>query len=62
MLTITSSAADMAALRYGRVQPPDPRLHGRLDARYWRSQRVPTRDIPRLWGMSNASVHRALQA
>jgi transposase len=33
-----------------------------MEAIYLRSQRVPTCDIPRLWGISKASFHRYLKA
>ena len=62
MIKITYSEADLAALRYGRVQHPDPRIQVRLEALYLRSQRVPTRDIPRLCGISTASFQRYLKA
>ena len=62
MIKITFSEADIAALRYWRFQHPDPRIQVRMEALYLRSQRVPTRDIPRLCGISKASVHRSLQA
>jgi transposase len=62
MIKITYSEADIAALRYWRFQHPDPRIQVRLEALYLRSQRVPTRDIPRLCGISKASFHRYLKA
>ena len=62
MIKITFSEADIAALRYWRFQHPDPRIQVRLEALYLRSQRVPTRDIPRLCGISKASFHRYLKA
>lgn len=62
MIQITFSEADIAALRYWRFQHPDPRIQVRLEALYLRSQRVPTRDIPRLCGISKASFHRYLKA
>jgi hypothetical protein len=62
MIKVTYSEADIAALRYWRFQHPDPRIQVRLEALYLRSQRVPTRDIPRLCGISKASCHRYLKA
>jgi len=62
MIKITFSDADIAALRYWRFQHPDPRLQVRMEALYLRSQRVPTCDIPRLCGISQASFHRYLKA
>jgi transposase len=62
MIKITFSEADIAALRYWRFQHPDPRIQVRMEALYLRSQRVPTRDIPRLCGISKASFHRYLKA
>jgi transposase len=62
MIKITYSEADIAALRYWRFQHPDPRIQVRMEALYLRSQRVPTRDIPRLCGISKASFHRYLKA
>jgi transposase len=62
MIKSTYSEADIAALRYWRFQHPDPRSQVRLEALYLRSQRVPTRDIPRLCGISKASFHRYLKA
>jgi transposase len=62
MIKVTYSEADIAALRYWRFQHPDPRIQVRMEALYLRSQRVPTRDIPRLCGISTASCHRYLKA
>jgi transposase len=62
MIQITVSEADIAALRYWRVQHPDPRIQGRMEALYLRSQRVPTRDIPRRCGIAKASFHRYVKA
>ena len=62
MITITCSAAAIKAWRHGRVQHPAPRIQGRLEALYVRSQRVAARAIPRLCGLSQASVHRDLKA
>jgi hypothetical protein len=52
----------MEALRSWRFPPPAPRVQGRLDALSLRRQTVTHGDILRLCGLSNASVHRALQA
>ena len=62
MIKITFCETDIAALRYWRFHHPDPRIHVRMEAIYVRSQRVANRDIPRLCGMSKASVHRDLHA
>ena len=62
MIKITFSEADIAALQYWRFQHPDPRIQVRMEALYLRSQRVPTREIPRLCGISKASFHRYLTA
>jgi len=62
MIQITCSEADSAALQYWRFQHPDPRIHVRMAALYLRSQRVPTRDIPRRCGISKASFHRSRKA
>jgi transposase len=62
MLKITFSEADIATLQYWRFQHPDPRIQVRLEALYLRSQRIPTREIPRLCGISKASFHRYLKA
>jgi transposase len=62
MIKINCSAADVEALRYWRFQPPDPRVQGRMEALYWRSQRLANRDSLRLWGLSKASFHRSLNA
>jgi transposase len=62
MIKITFSEADIGALRYWRFHHPDPRIHVRMEALYWRSQRVAARDIPRLCGISTASCHRSLKA
>lgn len=62
MMKITFSEADIATLQYWRFQHPDPRIQGRLEALYRRSQRLPTRELPRLCGISKASFHRSLKA
>lgn len=62
MIKITFSEADIEALQYWRFHHPDPRIQVRMEALYLRSQRVPTRDIPRLCGISKASFHRYLKA
>jgi transposase len=62
MIPINLSAADSEALRYWRFQHPDPRVQGRMEALYLRSQRMADADILRLCGMSKASFHRDLKA
>jgi transposase len=62
MLTINFSDADRAALPYWRFHHPDPRVQVRMEALYLRSQGVANRDIPRLCGISKASVQRSLTA
>jgi hypothetical protein len=62
MIHLTCRETDIEALRYWRFHPPDPRIHVRMEALYWRSQRVAKRDIPRLCGMSKARFHRYLHA
>ena len=62
MITITFNEADIATLKYWRFQHPDPRIQVRMEALYLRSQRIPTREIPRLCGISKASFHRYLKA
>src|SRR5258705_2616543 len=62
MIPINFSAADIEALRYSRFQHPDPRVQVRMEALYLRSQRMATRDILRLCGISKASFHRDLNA
>lgn len=62
MITINLSAADIEALRYWRFQPPDTRVHVRLEALYLRRQRMANEDIVRLCGISKASFHRDLKA
>ena len=62
MRKITCSEADIEALRYWRVQHPDPRVQVRMEALYLRSQRVVHGDILRLCGLSKASFHRHLTA
>ena len=62
MIRITFSDADIEALRHWRFHHPDPRVQVRMEALYWRSQGVITRDIPRLCGISKASFHRYLKA
>jgi transposase len=62
MIKITFNEADIADLRYWRFEHPDPRIQVRMEALYLRSQRVPTRDIPRLCGISKASFHPDLKA
>jgi hypothetical protein len=62
MLPINVSAADIDAWRYWRFQPPDPRVHGRLEALYWRRPRMATEDMRRRCGLSKASVHRDRKA
>ena len=62
MIKITLSEDDIEALRYWRFHHPDPRVQVRMEALYLRSQKVPTRDIRRLCGLSKASFHRYLKA
>lgn len=62
MFNITFSETDIKALQYWRFQHPDPRVQVRMEALYLRSQGVPTRDIPRLCGISKSSFHRYLNA
>jgi transposase len=62
MIKISFREADIEALRYGRFQHPDPRVHVRMEALYLRSQKVANGDILRLCGISKASFHRYLQA
>jgi transposase len=62
MLKITFRAVDLDALRYWRVQHPDPRVQVRMEALYLRSQGLAHGDILRLCGMSKASFHRDLHA
>jgi transposase len=62
MIKITFREADIAALRYWRLQHPDPRLQVRMEALYLRGQGVANGDIPRRCGIANASVHRYLKA
>jgi transposase len=62
MINITCRETDIEALRYWRFHPPDPRLQVRLEAIYWRRQRVANRDIPRRCGISTASFQRDLHA
>jgi transposase len=56
------SAEDVTALRYGRFQHPDPRVHVRMEALYVRSQGVTKGEIRRLWRLSSASFPRDLKA
>jgi transposase len=62
MIKIIFNEEDISALRHGRFQHPDPRVHVRLEALYWRSQGVANTEILRLCGMSKASFHRYLKA
>jgi transposase len=62
MIKLTLSEADIRALRHWRFHHPDPRIQVRMEALYWRSQRVAACDIPRLCGLSKASFHRDLKA
>jgi transposase len=62
MLKIAFREADIEALQYWRFHHPDPQIQVRMEALYLRSQKVLTRDIPRLCGISKASFHRYLQA
>jgi transposase len=56
------SEEDVTALRYWRFQPPDPRVHVRMEALYVRSPGVTNGEILRLWRISNASFPRDLKA
>jgi hypothetical protein len=56
------SAEDVTALRYGRFQHSDPRVHVRMEALYVRSQGVTKGEIRRLWRISSASFPRDLKA
>lgn len=62
MIKISFGEADIEALRYWRFQHPDPRVQVRMEALYWRSQKVANGAILRLCGISKASFHRYLQA
>jgi hypothetical protein len=62
MFKIGFNQADIEALQYWRFQHPGPRIQMRMEALYLRSQQVPTRDIPRLCGISKAIFHRYLKA
>jgi transposase len=62
MLKISFGEADIEARRYGRFQPPDPRVHVRMEAVYLRRQTVANGDILRLCGLSKARCHRDLHA
>ncbi len=62
MRKIAFSAEDIAAVRHGRFQHPDPRSQARMEALYLRSQGVATADIIRLCGISKANFHRSLHA
>jgi hypothetical protein len=55
---ITFSEAALDALRYWRVQHPDPRIQRRMEALSLRSQGVANGDILRLGSISKASCHR----
>ena len=62
MITIVVTEEDLTALRYGRFQQPDQRVHVRIEALYWHSQGVTKGPILRLCGMPNASFQRDLKA
>jgi transposase len=62
MIKIPFTEADIDALRSWRFHHPDPRVQVRMEALYLRSQKVPTRDIRQLCGLSKASFHRYLKA
>jgi transposase len=62
MIKISLSEEDIEALRYGRFQHPDPRVHVRLEALSRRSQKVANGEILRLCGISQARFHRDLTA
>jgi hypothetical protein len=62
MLKISFGEADIEARRYGRFQPPDPRVHVRMEAVYLRRQTVANGESLRLCGLSNARCQRDLHA
>jgi transposase len=62
MLKLIFTEEDITALRYWRFQHPDPRVQGRMEALYLRSQGVANAEILRLCGISKASFHRYLKA
>ena len=62
MIKITFTEAEIDALRDWRFQHPDPRVHVRREALYWRRQGVANREIVRLCGSSTASFPRSLKA
>jgi transposase len=62
MLKIPFRAADIEALRYWRFHHPAPRVQGRLEALYLRSQGVANGERGRRCGISKASFHRYLAA
>ena len=62
MLKLTSSEAELTALRYWRFHHPDPRVQVRKEALYLRSQEVANGEIIRWCGISKASFHRYLDA
>lgn len=62
MITIVVTEEDLTALRYGRFQQPDQRVHVRMEALYLHSQGVTKGEILRLCGMPNASFQRDLKA
>ena len=51
MIKISVGEADIEALRYGRFQHPDPRVHVCMEALDRRSQTVANGDILRLCGI-----------
>ncbi len=62
MIKISFTETDIEALRYWRFHHPDPRVQVRTEALYLRSQKVASREILRLCGISKASFHRYLTA
>ena len=62
MITMGFSEEDVTAWRYWRFQPPDPRVHVRMEALYLRSQGVTNGEILRLWKISKARFPRDLKA
>jgi hypothetical protein len=62
MITMGLSEEDVTAWRSWRFQPPDPRVHVRLEALYLRSHGVTHGEILRLGRSSHASVPRDLKA
>jgi hypothetical protein len=62
MIKISVGEADIEALRYWRFQPPDPRVHVRMEAVYRRRQTVANGAILRRCGIATARFQRYLHA